>query len=519
MYNTQQSNINELLHTSSSYWIASTKVTDYPILNDDIDVDIAIIGGGMVGITCGLLLKREGYKVAIIEADRIIQGTTGHTTAKITSQHDLIYSKIKKQMGEEKSQQYADANESAINMIEQLIKEKNINCDFERLPAYVYTQSDEYVQKIVDEAETAASLGIKASYLNEIPLPFPVKAALRFDNQAQFHPRKYLLALAQEIPGGGSHIFEQTRAIDIQEGDTCTVITNRKNKVTASKVIIASHFPFYDKQGLYFTRIYPEMSYVLGVKIKEQFPKGMFINAENPGRSLRSQKFESGELILVGGDHHKTGQGGDTLKHYENLKNFAENTFEVQDILYRWSTHDCMTLDGVPYVGHLTSNTPNIYVATGFGKWGMTNSTVSAIIIKDLIVKGESPWEPVYDPSRFTPGASISNFVVENANVAKMFITGKLQSFPDDTEINNGEAKVIEVEGQRVGAYRDEKGILHIVDTTCTHLGCELQWNNAENSWDCPCHGSRFTYEGDIIKGPTVKPLKILKSTQYKDGQ
>ena len=491
-----------------SYWIASTSVTDYPALDRDIKVDAAIIGGGIAGITTAFLLKREGLKVAIIEANHIIQGATAHTTAKITSQHGLIYDKLNKEMGHQKVRQYAEANESAIRMIENLVEEKHIDCDFSHQSAYVYTQQDEYVQKIEDEYKTAAVLGIKASYLEDLPLPFSVKAAVRFDNQAQFHPRKYLLALVKEICGDGSHIFEQTRVVDIEEGNAYSLITAHGNKVIAPKVVIASHYPCFNKSGLYFTKIYTEMSYIVAVKAKDRFPGGMYITAEEPGRSLRSQPSEEGELILVAGEHHKTGQGENTTRHYEALKNYANEVFEVQDIPYRWSTQDCMTMDGAPYAGLFTSKNSDIYVATGFGKWGMTNSTASAMIIRDLITTGKSPWEDVYNPSRFTPVASAKSFVTENLNVAGQLIAGKLTPAADDVDIKPGEAKVIEKDDGRTGAYRDEEGKLHLVDTTCTHLGCELNWNAAERSWDCPCHGSRFTYDGDIVEGPALKPLK-----------
>lgn len=500
---------NGFTEVPQSYWIASTPETNYPSLNEDISVDVAIVGGGMAGITCAYLLKKEGFNVAVIEAGHIAQGTTGHTTAKITSQHNLIYNKIERQMGQEAAKQYADANESAIKLIENIIKEKNIGCDFERRFACVYTMDDNYIQQIADEAKTASDLGLKASYLDSLPLPYKIKAALKFDDQAQFHPRKYLLALAKEIHSNGSQIFEGTKALDIERGEEYSVITSQGCKVTSPRVVIASHFPFYDGPALFFTRLFPERSYAIAIKIRDQFPEGMYITAENPGRSLRSQDTEDGELILVTGEHHKTGQGENTISHYTNLRNFAIQTFDVESIPYRWSTQDYSTPDGVPYAGYHTSGDPNIYVATGFGKWGMTNSTVSAMIIRDLIVKNESPWQDVYNPSRFTPVSSAKNFVKENINVAGQLISGKLSPVPDDVHIKPGEAKVIEDKGHKNGAYRDEKEILHVVDTTCTHLGCELKWNEAEKSWDCPCHGSRFTYEGDIIDGPALKPIRI----------
>lgn len=510
MDNQKSGNVDIFSSAHEPYWIASAEKQEYPELREDISVDVAIIGGGIVGLTCAYLLKNKGLKVAVLEANKIARGTTGHTTAKITSQHGLIYNKLINKFGEEKARQYAEANEKAIRFIADLVKEKNIDCDFCWRPAYVYTQSEDYIEKIEKEVKAASSLGIKAEYVENIPLPFDIKGAERFDNQAQFHPLKYLYALSKEIPGDGSSIFENTKVVDIQDEEKCTVVTRQGNKVSASSVIVASHFPCYDGMGMYFARMYAEKSYILGVKIKDKFPEGMFITAEDPGRSLRSQKYDDGEIILVGGEHHKTGSEKYTNIHYENLGNFAKETFNLESILYRWSTQDCMTVDGVPYTGHLTSKTKNIYVATGFQKWGMTNSTASALIITDLITKGESPWAPIYNPSRFDIIASGAKLVSENLDVAEKLVGGKIAPVPDleEVEINKGEAKVVKIDGERVGAYRDEQGELHVVDITCTHLGCELVWNEAEKTWDCPCHGSRFSFDGDNIEGPAFNPLK-----------
>ena len=491
------------------YWMASISNLDYPTLNEDLKLEVAIVGGGMTGLLCAHLLHQKGVKTAIIEADRILQGTTGHTTAKITSQHGLIYSKIKNQISEEIAKQYAEANESAIRTIEKIAKENNIECDFIQQSSYVYTLLDDYVDKISDEAKVASTLGIPATYLEELPLPFPIKAAVRFENQAQFHPRKFLLALAKNFTQSGGQIFEQSRVVDIEEDGKYVLTTDQGKKVFAEKVIIASHYPFYNKHGLYFTRIYPERSYVIAIKAKGIYPGGMYITAEDPGRSLRSQSSDNGELIFVGGEHHKTGQGEDTVKHYDALVDFANANFSVVDMPYRWSTQDCMTLDGLPYVGHFTSNTPNLYIATGYGKWGMTNSMASSMILRDLIIDGKSAWQDAYNPSRETLIASTKTFVVENLNVAQELIEGKLSPLPSNVDIKPGEGKIIEANGQRAGAYRDEQGTLHVVDTTCTHMGCELNWNSAEKSWDCPCHGSRFSYEGDVIEGPALRPLDI----------
>ncbi|HEX3012127.1 MAG TPA: FAD-dependent oxidoreductase [Syntrophomonadaceae bacterium] len=497
----------ELPGSPNPYWIASVDDTNYPVLKEDIEVDVAIIGGGIVGISTAYLLGRAGLKAAVIEADRILQGTTGHTTAKITSQHGIIYTQIKKQLGEEMARQYAEANESAIQQIARTVEENKIECDFKWRPAYVYTQSEQYIQQLEEETRTASDLGIKAFSLDNIPLPFAVKAAMRFDGQAQFHPLKYLNALAGQFVSVGGQIFENTEAVDIDHTDKPVVATRNGCKVKAAKVIVATHFPFFDGGGLYFARIYLEKSYIVAAQIEESFPEGTFISAETPGRSLRSQPFEEGEIVLFAGENHKTGHGEDTNAHYQNLLDFASQTYQVKNVLYRWSTQDCMTLDGVPYVGNLTSGSPDLYVATGFGKWGMTNSTAAAMILRDLITKGDNPWAKVYNPSRSMGLSGVKTFIIQNAQVAKDLLSGKFEDLPKSRDLARGEAEVIDYEGDRMGIYRDEDSKIHMIDTTCTHLGCELAWNSAEKTWDCPCHGSRFSYEGDIVEGPAINKL------------
>ncbi|MBS4534003.1 FAD-dependent oxidoreductase [Clostridium sp. D2Q-14] len=492
-----------------SYWLDSTERTDYPYLDKDIDVDIAIVGGGIAGITAGFILKRRGLKVAILEVDKILEGITGKTTAKITSQHNLIYDKLINDIGEEKARQYADANESAKEFIESIIKEKEINCDYSVMPAYVYTQDKNYVDKIKKEVIAASKLGIDASFVTETSLPFPIKGAVRFENQAQFHPRKYLLELAKEIPEDGSHIFENTHVLDIKESNPNIVIIEGGHKVKANKVIIASHYPMENFKGLYFSRIYQERAYIIGVLAKESFPEGIYINAESPTRSLRKQRYKDKQMILIAGENHKTGQGKSTETYYNNLKKFAESIFTIEDIPYRWSAQDCITMDEIPFIGRITSNNPYIYIATGFKKWGMSSGTASAMILSDIITKNYSPHSDVFDPSRVNIKGGFTHFIKENLNVGYEYIKGKLNLNVGDNKIKTGEGKIVNFEGKRVGIYRDTDGKTYIVDTTCTHMTCELQWNSAEKTWDCPCHGSRFSYDGKIIEGPAQKELEI----------
>jgi len=500
----------ELTPVPEPYWLASTPKTDYPALDRDISVDVAVIGGGLVGISTAWFLKQEGLRVAVLEADRICQGTTGHSTAKITSQHELIYAQIKSQFSKELAEQYAKANQTAIRVMADLIENQKIQCDFQWKPAFVFTQQDKYVEQIQKEAEVAASLGIEAEYLDELELPFTVKAAVKFSHQAQFHPRKYVLALAEQIPGDGCEIFENTAATGIEEGSPrCTVSTHTGKKVQADKVVVATHFPFHDGLGLYFARMYPDRSYVLAVRTPDKLPEGMYVSAESPGRSLRTQRDGDSELLLVAGEHHKTAQGGEEFAHYENLRDFAQANFQIEDIPYRWSTQDYTTIDKIPYIGPIHSGSNNIYVATGFKKWGISTSTVSALLIRDLVKWGSSPWQDVFSPQRGLKLNSAGKLISINADVAKELVGGKLKPGSQE-EVEKGQARVEEIEGRKVGAYRDEQGQLHVVDITCTHFGCELKWNQGEKTWDCPCHGSRFSYEGDIVEGPAVKPLQHL---------
>lgn len=507
-------NLDEYL---KSYWIQSTEDTQYPSLNKDITTPVAIIGGGIVGLTTAYLLKKKGIDVVILEASKIIQGSTAFTTAKVTSQHGLIYDKILTAKGHDLAMQYAMANESSIDFVENTINELNIQCDFERMPAYVYTNDDNYVSKIEKEFKAASSLGIKASLTDTLPLNIPIKKALVFENQGQFHPRKYLLALSKDFVSKGGEIYENTEVQEVISGEKNIVLTTRNGfKVTASKVIISSHFPCYDGLGLYLARLKPERSYIVATTIKETFPKGMFINAENPTRSLRYHNDNGKQLVLVGGESHKVAHGDDFSVHYDNLEKFAKEVFTVEDFSYRWSNQDYKTIDDIPYIGRLSLSTENIFVATGFAKWGMTNGTTAARILADKILGEKNPYEEVFNPSRSLTLNSLKNIVKENFDVAKELVLGKLKSSENIETLGVEEGRVVTIDGNKYGAYKDNMGLLHIVDITCTHLGCELKWNDAEKSWDCPCHGSRFTYDGDILNGPATHRLNHYMEKENK---
>lgn len=499
------------MKSSTSYWIASTEETDYSPLKEDLTVDITIVGGGIVGITSAYLLQKAGLDIAILEGNKIITGTTGYTTAKITSQHSLIYEYLVNTFGHERAQIYGDANEKALSFIINMVEKNNISCDLDILPTYVYTLDEKCVANIEREVETRQRLGLNGQYSSDCPLALPVKAAIQIEEQAQFHPRKYLLALARKFVKSGGQIYENSRIVDVTRGSKITLTTEDEIKIKTDKVILASHFPIYDGWGLYFTRLIAESSYALGVTTKEKFSQGMFISAENPRRTLRNQKFDDGELIIIGGENHRTGHGQDVQVHYQALKDFTQDLFTLDELHYQWNNQDYTTLDRVPYIGRLTPSQEQIYVATGFGKWGMTNGTNAALLLKDLIIKGSSPYEQLFNPSRHITTSSVKNFIIETLDTSKHLVKGKIKGGEKNVILDNGEGQLVEIEGKKYGAYKDTEGKLHIVDSTCTHLRCELSWNSVAKTWDCPCHGSRFDFRGKIIDGPALKPLPYFQ--------
>ncbi|MCY9668415.1 FAD-dependent oxidoreductase [Paenibacillus alginolyticus] len=496
-----------------SYWIATASIPSFPRLTHDIQVDVAIVGAGISGITTAYLLSKQGLKVALIEAGQMLTGTTGHTTAKITAQHDLIYDEFISHLGKEQTRLYYEANREAFQFIKQTIHEHQISCDFTEEDAYIYTSSDEFVEKIAAEFAAYEALGIPGDYLEQAPLPFQTKAAVVMKHQAQFNPMPYLLHLANHAAQKqGCQIYEHTTAVSIEKGNPATVITNEGHRITCKYAVSCSHFPFYDGGGFYFAKMHAKRAYILAVKTSEQFPGGMFISAEEPKRSLRSFMANGEKMVLIAGESHKTGQGICTFKHYEALQNFGEQYLGIQEICYRWSAQDLVTLDKLPYIGRTDSDEPNILVATGYKKWGMTTGTAAALLIEKLVTGGHSPYQELFKPDRFHADPSIKTFIVQNADVVDHFISGKLEMiFKKPEELQNDEGAVVRANGKRAGAYRDQQGQLHIVDTTCTHMGCEVEWNDGERTWDCPCHGSRFSYKGGVLEGPAKKPLKRIE--------
>lgn len=496
------------LETHRSFWIASTLQSSYPTLAQDMTVDVAIVGAGLCGITAAMLLKRAGKRVAVLEAGRVAEGVSGHTTAKVTALHQLIYATLIDQMGEGKARLYGESNQAAIEQIATLVQQEHIDCDFERKDAYTFATDAQNLEKVKAEVEAAQLLGLPATYVGATPLPFAVMGAVKFSHQAQFHPRKYILNLAGQITGDGSHVFENTRVKTVDGETPCKVITENGPTVTAQDVIVATNLPILD-QGLYFAKTFPQRSYLIGARIEPaKAPNGMLIGTGEKYRSVRATPTDDGgQLLLIGGEGHKVGEVNDTEARFQRLAAYARSKFGIETVDYYWSTQDYVSFDKLPYIGKLTPLNQHIYVATGFSLWGMTKSTLSAMILTDLILGQANPWAELYDSTRPTPFVT-QDSIKNNLDVGARWIGDRFKGlFDSPDKVDRGAGRVVTVGTDKVAVYRDQSGRLHQVSAVCPHLGCIVDWNAAEKSWDCPCHGSRFNTDGEILHGPAVKCL------------
>ena len=428
-----------------SIWPETTALPTFDSLKQDLKTDVLIIGGGLAGILCAYMLDKAGVDYALVEADRICNGVTRNTTAKITSQHGLIFQKLIREFGVEKARMYLEANEKALKDYRQICRD--IPCDLEEKDAYVY--SVDRLDKLEKELAALEQIGHPAEFVRNLPLPFFVAGGIQFRNQAQFNPLKFVQGIVQKL-----NIYENTRA---KAFDGKYVVTERAN-ITASKIIVATHFPFINKHGSYFLKLYQHRSYVLGL---DQGPMvdGMYIDENKHGLSFRNYQ----DLLLIGGGSHRTGkQGG----NWTELEAFAQAHYPGARIKYRWATQDCMTLDGIPYIGQYSKSTPDLYVATGFNKWGITSSMVAATLLCDLIQGRDNPYASVFSPSRTMLRPQLLYNGIEAA-----------------------------------------ANLLTISKRRCPHMGCALKWNPQERTWDCPCHGSRFTEQGKLLDNPATDDM------------
>ncbi|MBT2365724.1 FAD-dependent oxidoreductase [Streptomyces sp. ISL-10] len=493
-----------------SYWMKSEAGAHHPALAAGLEVDVAVVGGGIAGICTAWELAGTGRSVVLLEADRIAAGVTGYTTAKLSSQHGLIYSHLHKSLGAEGARLYARSQQEAVEHVAEVSAQLGIDCELERLPSYAYAESAEQVDQIQAEAEAAREAGLPASFVTETGLPYPVAGAVRIDEQAQFHPRKYLLALTADLLARGGHIYERTRVVSLHEGEPCRLTTEGGATVTARDVVVATHYPVFDRAML-FSRLEPSRELVIAASIPaDRDPQGMYLTQEQNTRSVRTAPYRMGQrLLIVTGEKFKPGVG-DVSQRYEQLAAWTQDRFPGASITYRWAAQDNTTTDRVPYVGRFHPGAKHVYVATGYGAWGMSNGIMSGRLITALITGQELPWSGLYDPRRLHPVREAASLLKLQASVVRHFVGDRLPVAHADSveDIAPGTGAVVRVDGRRCAVYRDEDGAVHAVSARCSHLGCIVHFNDAERAWECPCHGSRFATDGTVVQGPANRPLE-----------
>lgn len=496
----------DLTGRHESIWMDASSPTEYGSLESNRRVDVAIVGGGIVGVTAAAKLEAAGREVALLERDRVLDGVTGHTTAKVTALHGLIYDYLIDHFGADRARQYAAANQAAIDDIEDTVESRNIDCGFERAPAYTYVNPGDDRSDVRQEVEAARRLDLPVSYVEETELPYEVSCAVEFANQAYFHPRRYLFELLQSVSDGNGHVFEHTTVEDVDDGDPCRVSTDA-GEVVADDVVVATHFPIEDA-ALYFARLSPKRSYVIAARFAGETPEGMYYYPRDPYFSVRPHATEE-SLVLLGGQNHRTGEGGSTEERYRELERQARERFDIESIEYRWATQDYVSVDRVPFVGKAAPHVTNVYTATGFGGWGMSNGVAAATILTDRILGRENPWQSVYRPTRLELRASTPALFSHNTHAMKRLAEDYVGGKPslDLSVLDPGDANVYEGRDDPVAVYRDDDGEIHAVSAVCSHMGCLVEWNDGERSWDCPCHGSRFDLDGSVLDTPAVDGL------------
>ncbi len=493
----------KLPHARQSLWISTQPSNELPQLSGDLIVDVAIVGGGITGLTAALHLRRAGKSVVVIDAHTIAEGVTGHTTAHLTEALDARYTTLARTFGDEGARLAAESTRSAIHDIEEIAGVIDVPCGFRRLPGFLYTES-ESTSELEAELDAASRAGVHVSLTNEVPLPF-ARAALRFEDQAQMHPREYALGLARLLAGMGVRIYERTRTVHVHERTRHRVITDR-GVVHAAHVIYATHTPL-DRFALQ-SKLSRYQSYVLAFASPGAAPDGLFWDTEDPYHYVRSQTVGAATLLLVGGEDHKTGQEHDTGERYARLAEYARERFGVESIHFMWSSQVIVPVDGLPYIGASASGNAT-YVATGYAGNGMTFGTLAGRMLSDAILGRANRYAELYAPSRIPALTAAKDFVMSNIDIPLHMIGARLKhaSAPSLAEVARGEGKIVRHEGELLAVYRDEEGVAHALRPKCTHMGCFVEWNRAESTWDCPCHGSRFATSGEVLTGPATTDL------------
>lgn len=496
------------MDTESVWKKISKRSKTYPTLSRSLEVDVAIVGGGVTGMTAALFLLNAGKKVAILEAEEIGGVTTGFSTGNLYVAVQPYYQTIIKKWGLDTAKAVSHSRKEAIDWIEKTIHERQIDCAFSRRPWYLFTNDEKKVGQFDEEIKAFKAVHLPLELLDQLPLGLSFKKAAVIPNQARLNPLQYVMSVTDSLANEGCLVFENTRVTSVKEGDKCLLETSAGHSVTAKKVIIATHTPI----GIHSIHLFsaPYRSYVVAARLKQPLSEMHLWDLEDPHHSICSHVFSKNEpeLLLVSGSHHKVGQEHNALSHYKALEKFIRERFSVEEIIAQWSSQHYQSADELPYIGLANRFSHHTYIATGYFADGLVYGTVAARIVSDLILEKENALSKIYSPSRFTM-ASTGFLIKENANVMAQYCKDlPKKTFTQFGQIKTGEGKVVELDQEKWGVFKDEQQQLHIVSAVCPHMKCIVNWNNAEKTWDCPCHGSRFTIEGQVIEGPATANLK-----------
>ena len=479
--------------------------------------DVVIAGGGITGLTTALLLQEAGKECLVLEAQNLCFGTTGGTTAHLNTLLDTPYSMIEKKFDKETAKLIADAAAAALHLIRLNIKKYAIDCDFEEASAYLFAQNDEQEKELQDIMEASVRAGLDAEYTDQYPFPMTFSKIMKAGNQAKFNPVKYVYGLATAFEAAGGVIQQNCRITEVKNEHKLEIITSQ-GRFHATDIIYATHIP--PGVNLLHLRCIPYRSYAMAVILEgNKYPDGLAYDMVDPYHYYRSQIVNGQTYLIAGGKDHKTGAEKNTDYLFTKLEATVRENFSVKEVAYKWSSQYFEPADGLPYIGQLPGHPQHIYVATGYGGNGMTYSQVAGRILSDILLKHDNPLIEVLDPNRIKPIAGFSNFITHNTGVISNF-AGKLFSADKLTELADlapGEARIVRFEGKKIGLYKDENGNLHAVNPVCTHLKCEVSWNDAEHSWDCPCHGARYDCEGKVIGGPADLSLETINIAELEN--
>lgn len=496
----------------ASLWIATSKGQGRPRLDGDVDADVCVVGGGIAGLTTARLAQRDGRSVVVLDAGRIAARDSGHTTAHLTEMLDHGYVTLRSHFGAKGALMAAVASRVAIETIERTALDEGIACRLSRVTGWRWADTPSQLSDLEEELEAMQQSGLRASIARETPLPWRVAGALRVEDQAQFHPREYLLGLADRIVADGGQLFEGTRAIRIQEGARCTVETER-GAVRCHDVVVATHHPVSSKFALH-TKIAPYRTYALAARVPSLPRPGLYYDSEDPYHYVRTQDTSAGSFLVVGGEDHKVGHDEETHARHEALERWTHERFPGAEVAYRWSGQVIEPADGLPFIGRAPLSS-RVYVATGFSGTGMTFGTVAGLVIADAIAGRENAFAGLFDATRVKPLAQARRYIAENVDYPAALARDRIDrgQVARPADVPAGEGRLVRVDGRMVACYRESTGALRAVSAVCTHLGCHVHWNDAERSWDCPCHGSRFDTAGRVLNGPAVKALEPVDVT------